>query len=177
MFDGAESADVVMKQVEQYFTFLSPDGEVATRRMDSHEIDETREEYCVKMENDVPRLSLELLDAIETAKRIKKEAEDRLNAMNKTISDLAAQVKACTKEYLLNASTTIRFALDGHFCFYSWVDGVFQLVKVEKIPEWDKRSLWAQESKNRDSMKELFGYDFPEVEKPSDCEEYDNEDF
>ena len=45
------------------------------------------------------------------------------------------------------------------------------LVKAEKIPNWDKRSLWAQEDKNRKAMQELFGIEYPEVERPYDSDE------
>ena len=43
-----------------------------------------------------------------------------------------------------------------------------KLVKAEKIPDWDKRSLWAQEDRNRKAMLDLFGLEYPEVERPID---------
>ena len=49
----------------------------------------------------------------------------------------------------------------------------FKLVKAEKIPDWDKRSLWAQEDRNRKAMLDLFGIEYPEVERPID----DTEDY
>ena len=58
--------------------------------------------------------------------------------------------------------------LDGE-----WVNGEFKLVKAEKIPDWDKRSLWAQEDRNRKAMLDLFGIEYPEVERPID----DTEDY
>lgn len=67
-------------------------------------------------------------------------------------------------------------ALNGHYCFYSWVDGKFQLVKADKIPEWDKRSLWSQEDRNRQAMMELFGFELPEVQKPITEEDDDEEE-
>lgn len=48
------------------------------------------------------------------------------------------------------------------------------LAKSEKIPSYNKSSLWAQEDKNRVAMMELFGLDFPAPERPSD-EEFDKE--
>ena len=62
----------------------------------------------------------------------------------------------------------------GYFLYYSILNGKVVLAKSEKIPSYDKSSLWAQEDKNRVAMMELFGLDFPAPEKPSD-EEFDKE--
>lgn len=133
----------------------------------------TGEEYCIKQENEVPKRERELLEAIERAKKIKSDAQDRLASIKTEIKDLAAEVKKGTREYHLSSKNTIRFALDGYFLYYSWVNGEFKLVKAEKIPDWDKRSLWAQEDRNRKAMLDLFGIEYPEVERPID----DTEDY
>lgn len=123
---------------------------------------------------------MELAKALDEAKRMKKEAEDRMNNILAEICDLAAMVKNGTKEFNLSSTRTIRIALNGYYCFYSWVDEKFQLVKADKIPEWDKRSLWSQEDRNRQAMIEMFGIEFPEVKKPDDFveePEEENEEF
>ena len=148
----------------------------AESKEDEHEILEVREEYCLKQENDVPKRMQELADAIDTAKRMKKDAEDRYESLLQEIRNLAAMVKDGTKEFQLSSTNTARMALNGHYCFYSWVDGKFQLVKADKIPEWDKRSLWSQEDRNRQAMMELFGFELPEVQKPITEEEDDEEE-
>ena len=175
IFDGANSPDEVIAIVNDKFNALFPENEVAIRKMDEHEISEIREEYCLKQENDVPKRMMELAEAVDTAKRMKKEAEDRFESLLSEIRDLAALVKEGTKEVVLSSTNTIRIALNGYYCFYSWVDNKFKLVKAEVIPEWDKRSLWSHEDKNRQAMIELFGIVLPEVEKPNIEEE--NEDF
>ena len=109
----------------------------------------------------------------QSAKKIKSDAQDRLASIKTEIKDLAAEVKKGTREYHLSSKNTIRFALDGYFLYYSWVNGEFKLVKAEKIPDWDKRSLWAQEDRNRKAMLDLFGIEYPEVERPID----DTEDY
>lgn len=178
LFEGADSPEEIIKIVNERFNALFPENEVAIRKMDEHEINEVREEYCLKQENEVPKRQQELAEALDTAKRMKKEAEDRMANILAEICDLAAMVKNGTKEFALSSTNTIRLALNGHYCFYSWVDGKFQLVKTERIPEWDKRSLWSQEDRNRQAMIELFGFELPEVEKPEDAKEpEDNEDF
>lgn len=181
LFEGADNPEEVVKIVNEKFNALFPENEVAIRKMDEHEILETREEYCLKQENDVPKRMQELADAIETAKRMKKDAEDRYESLLQEIRNLAAMVKDGTKEFTLSSTNTARIALNGHYCFYSWVDGKFQLVKADKVPEWDKRSLWSQEDRNRQAMMELFGIELPEVEKPvtdedEEIEEEENED-
>lgn len=173
IFDGAKSPEEIIKVVNTSFNALFPENETAVRSMDDYEIKEIREEYCLRQENEVPKRMQELEEAIDYAKRLKKEAEERYNSLLSEIRDLAAQVKDGTKEYKLSSKNTIRIALDGHYVFYSWVNEKFQLVKAERIPEWDKRSLWSQEEKNREAMYDLFGYEFPEVEHSNDYD-YDN---
>lgn len=183
LFEGSTSIDEIFEIVSKRFNCTFPENETARRKYDKFEIDNIREEYCLKQENDIPKRILELEQAIDNAKRMKKNAEDALESLQTQIRDLAAMVKDGTTDYYLSPVNTIRIALNGHYLYYSWVEGKFQLVKGEKIPEWDVRSLWAQEDMNRQAMKELFGFDFPEVDKPVDAEEQvseesgDNDDF
>ena len=102
---------------------------------------------------------------------MKKAAEEAYNSILLEIADLAARVKKGTTDFLLPPTVTARVALNGHFCFFAWVDGQMQLVKAVPIPEWDKNSLWAQEDWNRKAMMEVFGIEFPEVKKPVTAEE------
>lgn len=176
LFDGAENPDEILKEVSDNFNAVFPDKEVATRYLDGYEVQEIREEYCLKQEDEIPKRMQELEEAIETAKRIKKDAEERYSSLLLEIRELAAKVKDGTKDFNLSSKYTFRIALNGHFLFYSWVDNKFQLVKALRIPEWDKRGLWSQEDKNRQAMMEMFGYEFPQVERPS-IDEDDNVDF
>ena len=178
IFDGAENLEEIIKVVNDKFIALFPENELAIRKMDEFEIREVREEYCLKQENEVPKRMIELAEAIDTAKRMKKEAEDRYESLLTEIRDLAAMVKDGTREITLSPTGTIRIPLNGYYLYYSWVDEKFQLVKAVVIPEWDKRSLWSQEDRNRQAMIELFGIEFPEVEKPDNAiEDEDNDDF
>ena len=173
LFQGSTNVDELIKLVNEHFNATFPESEVTQRLLDEFEISEIREEYCIKQENEVPKRERELLEAIERAKKIKSDAQDRLASIKTEIKDLAAEVKKGTREYHLSSKNTIRFALDGYFLYYSWVNGEFKLVKAEKIPDWDKRSLWAQEDRNRKAMLDLFGIEYPEVERPID----DTEDY
>ena len=164
---GAKSSKEPLKVFKEKFNCLFPEGELATRQYDTHEIAMIREEYCLKEENDVPKRKQELQETLETIKAMKKAAEEAYNSILLEIADLAARVKDGTTEFKLSSTETVRIALNGYFLFYSWVDEEMKLVKTQKIPEWDRNTLWSQEDVNREAMKELFGIEFPEVEKPT----------
>ena len=172
---GAKSSKEAIKVLEDKFNCLFPEGEVATRKYDAHEIQEIREEYCLKQENEAPMRKEELEVTLERIKAMKKKAEDAYNSVLLEIADLAARVKKGTCDFALPATETVRIALNGNFLFYSWVDGELQLTKVDEIPEWDRNSLWSQEDWNRRAMKEVFGVDFPETKKPVSAEDVDQD--
>nr|DAX37886.1 MAG TPA: hypothetical protein [Caudoviricetes sp.] len=175
---GAKSSKEPLKVFKEKFNCLFPEGELATRNYDTHEISMIREEYCLKEENDVPKRKQELQETLEAIKAMKKAAEEAYNSILLEIADLAARVKEGTTDFKLSSTETVRIALNGYFLFYSWVDGEMKLVKTQKIPDWDRGGLWSQEDVNREAMKELFGIEFPEVEKPAMNEsgEQDNDD-
>lgn len=173
---GAKSSKEPLKVFKEKFNCLFPEGELATRQYDAHEIAMIREEYCLKEENDVPKRKQELQETLEAIKAMKKNAEEAYNSILLEIADLAARVKEGTTDFKLSSTETVRIALNGYFLFYSWVDGEMKLVKAHKIPDWDRGGLWSQEDVNREAMKELFGIEFPEVEKPAMNENGEQED-
>lgn len=173
-FENAESEKDILKAVNEHFNALFPENEMALRYMDDVEKSDLRGKYCKLVEQELPEAENALLNAKEEAKRIKTDAEERLNSLSKQIKDYAAKVQEGTDEKKLPATKTFRIALNGYFLYYSILNGKVVLAKSEKIPSYDKSSLWAQEDKNRVAMMELFGLDFPAPEKPSD-EEFDEE--
>lgn len=175
---GAKSSKEPLKVFKEKFNCLFPEGELATRQYDAHEIAMIREEYCLKEENDVPKRKQELQETLEEIKAMKKAAEEAYNSILLEIADLAARVKQGTTDFKLSSTETVRIAINGYFLFYSWVDGEMKLVKAQKIPDWDRGGLWSQEDVNREAMKELFGVEFPEVEKPAmdECEIQEDDD-
>lgn len=173
-FENAESEKDILKAVNEHFNALFPENEMALRYMDDVEKSDLRGKYCKLVEQELPEAENALLNAKEEAKRIKTDAEERLNSLSKQIKDYAVKVQEGTEEKKLPATKTFRIALNGYFLYYSILNGKVVLAKSEKIPSYDKSSLWAQEDKNRVAMMELFGLDFPAPEKPSD-EEFDKE--
>lgn len=65
---GAKSSKEVLKVFRERFNCLFPEGELATRQYDAHEIAMIREEYCLKEENDVPKRKQELQETLEAIK-------------------------------------------------------------------------------------------------------------
>lgn len=167
LFKGAKSSKEALKVFKEKFNCLFPEGELATRQYDKHEVSMIREEYCLKEENDLPKRKQELQETLEEIKAMKKAAEEAYNSILLEIADLAARVKQGTTDFKLSSTETVRIALNGYFLFYSWVDGEMKLVKAQRIPDWDRNTLWSQEDTNREAMNELFGVEFPEVEKPA----------
>ena len=166
IFHGADDVEKVIEKVNEYFNAEFPTNIVARRFMDSFEKMNIREEYNQIVENEQPEAERELDAAIAEAKRIKKDAEDALLSVNKRIKELAARVKDGKEDFKLSSKNTFRIALNGHYLTFSWVDGEMKLAMAEKIPNWDKDKIWAQEDRNRKGMEELFGIKFPEVERP-----------
>ena len=165
LFEGATDVEKVIQTFDERFTATFPQNEVATRKMDKHEVDEIREEYCLLQEKEMPKRIENLAFAIAEAKRLKQEAEDALESVRHMIADYASMVELGTKEYKLSSTNTVMFALNGYYLYYSWIDGQMKLVKAFPIPEYDRSSLWSQESNNRQAMKDIFGLDFPEVKR------------
>lgn len=151
LFQGSTNVDELIKLVNEHFNATFPESEVTQRLLDEFEISEIREEYCIKQENEVPKRERELLEAIERAKKIKSDAQDRLASIKTEIKDLAAEVKKGTREYHLSSKNTIRFALDGYFLYYSWVYNPQIQISAESET---KRSIFREKDKTKRSKKE-----------------------
>lgn len=157
----------ILKFVGKYFTSTFPDNELVTRKLDDFEKHNIREEYCVLQENDVPQRRLELEEALETAKKMKKDAEEAYSSVLMEVAKYAAEVKRGETEMRLRSKDTFCIALAGHYLVYTWdtVKSKFVLAKAFDVP--DMTEIWANDVKNRASMKEIFGIEFPEEERPA----------
>ena len=168
LFDDAKSFKEVESIINEHFVALYPESASAFRKLDDYEVNNIREEYCKIQEDLLPTALEEQHRAYEDSKQMRKEADDKVQAIQNRISELAARVKKGTEDMVLSSTQTVTFALNGHNLTYTWSDGKFQLAKAEPIPDWARNELWSQESQNQQAMMELFGYEFPEVSKPTD---------
>lgn len=158
-------ADVI-KFVNKHFIATQPDNELVTRYLDDFEKSNIREEYCMLEENEVPARKQELEEALEKAKKMKKDAEEAYASVLMEVAKYAAEVRLGTADMRLKSKNTICFALAGHYLVYNWDTNKlkFVLAKAYEIP--DPTEIWANETKNRESMKAVFGLEFPETEQP-----------
>ena len=169
-FNDCETKKDVMRFVGKNFTVTFPDGEYVTRKMDDHEKAVLRKEYCSLVENVLPERKRMKEEAYEESKRIKKEADEAFSSTLQEISGIAAEVKQGTVETRLKGTDTFCIALAGYYLYYTWNGEAMVLAKATRIED---SSLWSQDDKNREMMRELFGMEFPEAETETD----DNADF
>ena len=176
--DGSKCENVsdIMKLVSQDFVATFPENEFVVRKLDDFEKLNIREEYCELEENVVKERYDHLQETLEKIKVMKKQAEDAYNSVLLEIQKYAAEVKKGTKEMRLKSTETFCIALAGYYLVYTkdTESNVMKLAKAFQIP--DRTEIWAQEEKNREAMKNLFGLDFPEAEKPQEEEENNDND-
>lgn len=170
-----KTANDAIKFIGKEFVATFPSGEIAMRKLDDFEIRNIREEYCVMQENEVPKRKLNLEETLEEIKLMKKRAEEAYNSILAEVAKYAAEVKEGTKEVLLSSKDTFCIALAGYYAIYTYDKNkkVFVLAKAFEVR--DHQELWANEEKNRKSMHDLFGLDFPETPKPEEKENKEQE--
>jgi mRNA-degrading endonuclease RelE of RelBE toxin-antitoxin system len=158
---GLQSKRDCLKFVGKEFTCTFPDGEYVTRKMDAYEKGAIREEYCALVENILPERKRQLEEAVEEAKRMKKEAEERYAAALQEVASMAAEVKLGTVEMRLKGSDTFCIAIAGYYLFYTWNEKTqtFVLAKGYEVP--DATDIFTQDENNRAKMLEYFGAEFP----------------
>ena len=155
--------------VERNFTCTYPDGEIAVRKLDEYEKENIRSEYCALTEELLPVRKAELEEAIERAKKLKRDAEEALASVVQDIAAYAAQVKQGTKELILKSKDTFCIALSGYYLIYTWDEKrkTFVLASGYEIP--DSTDIWANDKKNREAMLQIFGVEYePAERKPSE---------
>lgn len=153
-----------LKYVSKHFTATFPDNELVTRKLDDFEKLNIRDEYCTLQENEVPVRHQELEEAIEKAKKMKKDAEEAYASVLMEVAKYAAEVKRGVTEVRLKSTDVFSIALAGYYLVYTWdkEKNLFVLAKAYEVP--DRTEIWANEEKNRQAMKDLFGLEFPEAE-------------
>lgn len=163
-----------LKFIGKHFTATFPDNELVTRKLDEFEKYHIRDEYCTLQENDVPKRKQELEEALETAKKMKREAEEAYSSVLMEVSKYAAEVHRGVTEERLKSTDDFCIALNGYYLVYTWDNNQnkFVLAKAYEVP--DRTEIWANEDKNRNAMLAVFGLDFPET-SPSDTEQEEND--
>lgn len=167
IFQGAKDMEEIRKHLSGKFIAESVSGTKAHRFLDKYELTSIRANYSELLEDEQPKLEDKLAEVEAQAKQIVKDAREKLQAVVTQIKDLAYQAKLGIKEVELPADTTIRMALCGHYLYYAWIDGKFQLCRVDKIPSWDEQSLFANLETNKQAFLDVLGIDMNEYNEPS----------
>lgn len=163
IFEGAKNMDDIRKYLSGRFIAESMTNAKAIRLLDSYEKASLRSNYSELMEDEQPQLEEQLANIEADCKQITKEAKDKLQAVITQIRDLVYQVKRGDKEVDLPTDSTVRMPLDGHYLYYAWINGMFQLCRVDKIPSWDEQSLFANQETNKEAFREVLGIDIDEA--------------
>ena len=155
----------VMRFIGRTFTATFPESEYVTRLMDDTEKRAIRDQYCQLVENQLPERKRQLEEALEEAKRMKKEAEERYASALQEVATMAAEVKLGTVEQKLKGSDTFTIALAGYYLTYTWNEAkqVFVLAKGYEVQ--DANDLWSSDENNRQQMLDLFGCEFAETQR------------
>lgn len=122
-FEKAESEKDILKAVNEHFNALFPENEMATRYMDDVEKSDLRGKYCKIVEQDLPKAEDALLNAKEEAKRIKSDAEERLNSLHKQVNDYAAKVQGRYRRKTVAGNQDIPYSIERLFpvlCNTQW---------------------------------------------------------
>ena len=150
----------VLNFVGKHFTAQFPTDEFAVRKLTDFEINATRAEYCTLTEDLLPVRKAELEEAIEKAKKLKRDAEEAVAAVVQDIAAYAAQVKQGTKELLLKSKDTFSIALAGYYLVYTWDEQKQTFVLANGYEVTDQSEIFADDTKNREMMLQLFGCEF-----------------
>ena len=157
--------------VSKHFSCTFPSGEMAIRKLDNNEKIIIRNEYCALTEELLPVRKAELEEAMEKAKKLKRDAEEALAAVVQDIAAYAAQVKQGTKEILLKSSDTFCISLAGYYLVYTWNENSKRFVLANGYEIADKTEIWASDAKNRETMLQVFGAEFEAPVMDSDNED------
>lgn len=165
----------VMRFIGRTFTATFPESEYVTRVMDDYEKGAIRGEYCQLVENLLPERKRQLEEALEEAKRMKKEAEERYASALQEVATMAAEVKLGTVEQKLKGSDTFTIALAGYYLTYTWNEAkqVFVLAKGYEVE--DPTNVFSSDENNRAQMLSIFGAEFPETQPRAQIKDFDGE--
>lgn len=163
IFEGAKDMEEIRKHLSGKFIAESMTSVKAVRLLDDYELASLRANYSELMEDEQPKLEDKLAEVEASCKAIIRDAREKLQATVTQIRDLVYQVKRGEKEVDLPGDATVRMALCGHYLYYAWVDGKFQLCRVDRIPSWDEQSLFANLETNKQAFLDVLGIDMNEL--------------
>ena len=162
--EGLKDKKDVFKFIAKNFNATFPENAIVQRKMDDYEKSQIRDEYCHLQENVLSDRKRQLEETLEQIKVMKRDAEEAYLFVLSEIARYAAIVKEGVKEMRLKSTDTFCMAIGGYYLTYVWDGSKFVLAQAVQVP--DPTSMWANEDLNREAMLNLFGVEFPEIERP-----------
>ena len=160
--ESGDSASAMTSVMEQ---FIAEDTKATVvRELDCEEICAYRDDYTSLMEKDKieceARLSALAAEEASIKERIKTE-RDTMSSIMQRINDNIRTINKGTVEEELSRDRSIRIAVDGHYLYYTYVEGqsCFLLAKVQPILDSDS-TMFTRQTKNQEVFISLFGVDF-----------------
>jgi ElaB/YqjD/DUF883 family membrane-anchored ribosome-binding protein len=141
-----EASDFIGKQLAGFNQKIT-----VFRFIDNFEKSEIRKEYNELLENKIPILEKELSKATSALAEAKKNMSDAVESVNATINEakaLAMDVKRGVKDITLDDISTWRVPFNGQYFFYTYMDKVLKLAKVQDIPDHEKQDIFSASHKN-----------------------------
>ena len=91
---------------------------------------------------------------LELAKKIKKDAEEAVNASLNKVQQLANEVNERVTEIDLDPAYTWEVVHQNKRFYFTYIDKKIQLAKVNDIPAYELEDLISTSEKNQDFFKE-----------------------
>lgn len=129
-----------------------------TRLMDLYEIEMLRKKYINELENDLPEIQKQYLEAVqelENAKSIEKRAKEMVNSSLNKIQDISREVKSGITEINLDQAFTYEVTTNGKRFYYTYIDKEIKLAKITEIPSYEQEDLLNSSEKNSNYFKTL----------------------
>lgn len=151
-----------IKEVQQFFNdnnfiTLNPKLDVI-RLMDAAEINDLRSEYIEELEERLPGLEINAINATAdhaAAKKFMEEQKEIVSASKTKVQMLVDEVNAGTKEMNLEQSKTFEVAYKNQYLYYTLVNGKLILCKIKDIPEFERSEIFNSTEANFDALTKL----------------------
>jgi len=163
LFPDAENKDEVLQELTDNFIALQKKDVIATRLMDEKEVSEIRRQYGELAEEKLPELQEQLQDLEVAFKSDQKMLKDRITSVNTKFKDLVSIAKSGVRDFPLDMENTYRIPVCGHYLYYTWLDNLFQLALVQRIPEYEQTDIFNSGETNKEAFLKL-GYELPEID-------------
>lgn len=129
------------------------------RYLDNKEKKDLDEECLELLKTDVPVYARKLNEAdnaLASAKKALKDAQERYDAEIAKLRDLSAEAKKGIREINLDEKYTFRIPYKGNYYFFTWMDKILKLCLIRPIPDYEKQDLYNASAGNEEWIDKNF---------------------